>query len=150
MDERSSWNQILMSLAIASGQSPATLRMSPPAPVRPDPRSARDLPERTNWVPNRTSIKAIEPHGKNSLLVSWCDPTSCHYIDQVWVNVTARKNGCCALTGLPIQCGDLIYKPQCRGSRAPANRHEMILLSALSARSHEIGLLDNGHAFCHP
>jgi hypothetical protein len=150
MDECSTWERILMSLAVASGQSLTTLDISALAPARRAPPSTRGLPGTTSWTRHRTSVRAIEPQGKGSLLVFWCDPTRCHYVDQLWINVTARRNGRCALTGLPIRRGDLIYKPQCRGLRVPANCHEMILFSALSARSHQCGLWDAGDALRPP
>ncbi|XUW93868.1 DUF3331 domain-containing protein (plasmid) [Burkholderia sp. M6-3] len=150
MDECSSWDRILISLAVASGQSSAILEISALAPAHRAQPSTRRLPAATSWTRHRTSVRAIEPHGKSSLLVFWCDPTCCHYVDQLWINVMARKSGRCALTGLPIRRGDLIYKPQCRGLRVPANWHEMILFSALWARSRQSGLGDADRAIRHP
>lgn len=77
-----------------------------------------------------SKITAIERQGDAAVLVSWCDPTMCHYVDQVWTRVTARNGGYCALTGERIQRGDLIFKPRGRGQHRPSNCNEMILAAA--------------------
>ncbi|MDE1183749.1 DUF3331 domain-containing protein [Paraburkholderia sp.] len=82
---------------------------------------------------HRTMITAIEPQNDASMLVSWCDPTMCHYVDQVWISVTARSGGYCALTGNRIRRGDSIFKPRSRGAHRPVNCNEMILAAALAS-----------------
>ena len=77
-------------------------------------------------------ITAIERQSDASALISWCDPTMCHYVDQVWGRVTSRYNGHCALTGQCIQRGDQVFKPRSRGRLRPANCDEMILATALA------------------
>ncbi|WP_410722463.1 DUF3331 domain-containing protein [Burkholderia sp. SIMBA_052] len=44
--------------------------------------------------------------------MSWCDPTRCRYIDQVWIGVTACNDGYRALTGRRIHRGDPVFKPR--------------------------------------
>jgi hypothetical protein len=79
-----------------------------------------------------TKITSIERQDKGMALVSWCDPTMCHYIDQVWGQVVARSSGYCALTGQRIERGDAVFRPRARGRNRPANCDEMILASALA------------------
>ncbi|WP_404935611.1 DUF3331 domain-containing protein [Paraburkholderia sp. DHOC27] len=107
-------------------------------------RSSRGVPYVTSWTRHRTSVRAIEPQGERALLVCWCDPTCCQYIDQRWTNVTARKNGRCALTGRPIRRGDSVFRPQSRGLRAPGNRHEMILSAAVTTQMQQGGVCGPG------
>jgi hypothetical protein len=76
-------------------------------------------------------ITVIERQDDASALVSWCDPTLCHYVDQVWTRVTARHCGYCALSGERIQKGDSVFKPRTRGRYRPANCDEMILLASV-------------------
>ena len=89
-------------------------------------------PHQTTTVPAPPSkISAIERQDDASALISWCDPTMCHYVDQVWSRVTARTNGYCALTGQRIQRGDAVFKPRARGRLRPVNYEEMILATVL-------------------
>jgi hypothetical protein len=127
----------MMSLAVASGQAAATVEVATMTRGHRNLPSSgrRAAPDEACWSGHRSALKTIEPLDEKCLLVCWCDPTSGHYVDQVWINVTARRSGRCALTGLPIRRGDAIYKPQARGARVPANFNEMILLSALAGRS---------------
>ncbi|MGE8158959.1 DUF3331 domain-containing protein [Paraburkholderia sp. NPDC080076] len=77
-------------------------------------------------------ITAIERQSDTYVLISWCDPTMCHYVDQVWSRFTARCSGHCALTGQRIERGDQVFKPRSRGRLRPANCDEMILATALA------------------
>lgn len=80
---------------------------------------------------SRNRITAIERQDDVSALISWCDPTMCHYVDQVWRQIVARSNGYCALTGKPIRRGDAVFMPSGRGRPRPANHDEMILATEL-------------------
>jgi hypothetical protein len=80
--------------------------------------------------PNR--ITSIERESDAYALISWCDPTMCHYVDQVWSRVAARCSGHCALTGQHILRGDQVFKPRARGRLRPVNGDEMILATALA------------------
>jgi hypothetical protein len=77
-------------------------------------------------------ITAIERQSDAYALISWCDPTMCHYVDQVWSRVAARCSGHCALTGQRILRGDQVFKPSGRGRFRPVNCDEMILATALA------------------
>ena len=79
-----------------------------------------------------SKITSIERQDEGLALVSWCDPTMCHYIDQVWNQVVARSSGYCALTGQRIERGDTVFKPRARGRNRPANCNEMVLAAALA------------------
>ncbi|MDE1179295.1 DUF3331 domain-containing protein [Paraburkholderia sp.] len=97
-------------------------------------RAFRQRPPRERAAPasnDVSMISAIELQDESLALVSWCDPTRCRYIDQVWIGVTARNGGYCALTGRRIRRGDPVFKPRVRGARHPSNIHEMILADAV-------------------
>lgn len=79
----------------------------------------------------RGKITVIERPDDALALISWCDPTMCHYVDQVWTRVTARSGGYCALTEQRIHKGDSIFKPRTRGQYRPVNGDAMILAAAL-------------------
>ncbi|KWZ33200.1 DUF3331 domain-containing protein [Burkholderia anthina] len=119
-----------------------SLRPSPAASLRMMPRertadgSCRphrdDAPTPSSGdVRRRSAIVAVERQTDSSMLVSWSDPTRCRYDEQRWICAKARRLARCALTGQPIRVGDVIYKPQWRGERRPANCREMILAAAL-------------------
>ena len=98
------------------------------------PRTAKgDAPRQARLSAGQYQCKvsAIERQSDMSVLVSWCDATMCHYVDQLWTRVTARNSGHCALTGKHIRKGDPIFKPRTRGRYCPANRDEMILVTAV-------------------
>ncbi|MGF6902396.1 DUF3331 domain-containing protein [Paraburkholderia sp. GAS348] len=79
-----------------------------------------------------SKITSIELQNNASVLISWCDPTMCHYVDQVWSRAAARNCGYCALTGQRIYRGDAVFKPSSRGRLRPVNCDEMILAAALA------------------
>lgn len=93
--------------------------------------------------PRVRSVKAATWHQKNavasvvdridarSILVNWCDSTSCHYCDQLWNRKSARYAGFCALSGRSILRGDVVYAPSTRGAIQPVNERAMILASSL-------------------
>jgi hypothetical protein len=74
----------------------------------------------------------VERLSERSILVNWCDPTSCHYCDQLWTRRSARSAGYCALTGDIITRGDVVYGPYTRVAHPPANEQAMILASSLA------------------
>lgn len=79
-----------------------------------------------------SKITSVERLSDVSALISWCDPTTCHYVDQVWGRAAARNSGYCALTGQRISRGDAVFKPRSRGRLRPVNCDEMILAAALA------------------
>ncbi|MBN3852184.1 MULTISPECIES: DUF3331 domain-containing protein [unclassified Paraburkholderia] len=87
--------------------------------------------ETVDAVPARRANLAFVDVCKDNLIsVSWSDPTSGHYTEQLWRLCIARKRGICALTGSDIQRGDKIYRPFSRGA-APGNANWAVLASAL-------------------
>ncbi|MFJ1256788.1 DUF3331 domain-containing protein [Cupriavidus sp. CuC1] len=77
-------------------------------------------------------VSVVERPSSTLAVISWRDPTHCRYGDQIWTAVSAREDGVCALSGLPIAKGQAVYRP--RPCRPPArNAYAMILASALHA-----------------
>jgi hypothetical protein len=72
-------------------------------------------------------VTVVERLSSTTVLVSWRDPTSCHYAEQTWRSGVARRQGLCALSGYPIQRGDSIYRPRSSGAEPPVNADAMIL-----------------------
>jgi hypothetical protein len=88
-------------------------------------------------APARRAKLALVDFCKDKLIsVSWSDPTSGHYTEQLWRLCIARKRGQCALTGNDILRGDKIYRPFVRGVM-PINADWNILASALEGESDE-------------
>jgi hypothetical protein len=76
------------------------------------------------------NIRVIDRPTTRTAIVTWGDPTSCHYGDQVWRVARAASDGFCALSGQEIRRGDTIYRPShYRLGRAwpPANADSMML-----------------------
>jgi hypothetical protein len=136
MEQVNPWNQVVSLLSHLAGGagSPDEKAWHAGGEARPEDDAARVRePHQPLPLPDCGSkITSIERQDDASALVSWCDPTMCHYIDQVWIQVTARHGGYCALTGQRIERGAAIFKPRARGQRRPANGHEMILAAALT------------------
>ncbi|MDR5740695.1 MULTISPECIES: DUF3331 domain-containing protein [unclassified Caballeronia] len=96
---------------------------------RSDAREARSV-----------SIRLLERLSESTLALSWHDPTSFNYSEQVWALCTARKRGVCALSGQTIRRGQPVYRPRRVGSSVPLNSGAMILAFALAPceqESHE-------------
>ncbi len=132
MEQVNPWSQVVSLLShLSSGVDSAAGE-----PWRAACRRGRIVkpgtPHQTTLVAAPCSkITAIERQDDTSALISWCDPTMCHYVDQVWSRVTARSSGYCALTGQRIRSGDAVFKPSARGRLRPVNCEEMILAAAL-------------------
>jgi hypothetical protein len=78
------------------------------------------------------NLTVLERMANSRVCLSWHDPTSCNYEEQVWTPGLARRSGRCALSGAHIRKGDAVHRPQARGSAPPANSDAMILTSALA------------------
>ncbi|WP_367147049.1 DUF3331 domain-containing protein [Paraburkholderia sp.] len=91
------------------------------------PRLLRLLPD---FLPPAT-ITVVERLSDATVLVSWRDATSCHYLDQTWALGVARHQGQCALSGRPIQRGEPIYRPRRRAREHPVNAGAMILAAVI-------------------
>ncbi|VXC97571.1 conserved hypothetical protein [Burkholderia sp. 8Y] len=79
------------------------------------------------------NIRLLERLSESTLALSWHDPTSFNYSEQVWALCTARKGGVCALSGQAIRRGQPVYRPRRVGSSVPLNSGAMILALALSS-----------------
>jgi hypothetical protein len=73
-----------------------------------------------------------------ALSVTWSDPTLGHFTGQVWRKGTAHTDAFCALTGMPIQQGDAVFRPRSYDFHVPANAGRMILESALNLPPSEV------------
>ncbi|MFM0342402.1 DUF3331 domain-containing protein [Paraburkholderia fungorum] len=136
MEQVNPWSQVVSLLSRLSSGVDSAAGEPWRAACRRGAQAARigkpGTPYQTTLVPApRSKITAIERQDDTSVLISWCDPTMCHYVDQVWSRVTARSSGYCALTGQRIQSGDAVFKPRGRGRLRPVNCEEMILAAAL-------------------
>jgi hypothetical protein len=109
-------------VAVTSQITPRRSRM------RQRSATVEDVPAR--YRPNATAT-VVERVTDRSILVNWCDSTSCHYCDQLWTRKSARSVGHCALTGKVIARGDVVYGPYTRAAHRPANEKAMILASSL-------------------
>jgi len=86
-----------------------------------------------NWTHHATLlIRVIDRSSPQTITVSWRDPLSGYYEDQVWVASSAQRSGQCVLTGGVIKRGDVIYRPRGRRPR-PGNADAMIIGSCVDA-----------------
>jgi hypothetical protein len=109
---------------------------------RPKSRpAARPAPAAKVGEPSASRIEIVERWSRTVIVVDWTDPTSGHYGEQPWAQVTARRRGVCALSGAEIRRGDLIYRPSARG-RAPANADWVMLASAIRELESESAIPD--------
>lgn len=83
------------------------------------------------------NIRVLERLSESTLSLSWHDPTSFNYSEQVWALCTARKRGTCALSGQTIRRGQPVYRPRRVGSSVPLNSGAMILALALTPGEQE-------------
>jgi hypothetical protein len=81
-------------------------------------------------VPCASFIRAIVRASPRTVKLSWSDPTSCCYCEQLWRVGMTKKSGRCAMSGKRIRRGDAVYKPYCKSGR-PRNADAMILSSVL-------------------
>ena len=87
------------------------------------------------------NIRVLERLSESTLALSWHDPTSFNYSEQVWALCTARKRGTCALSGQSIRRGQPVYRPRRVGSSVPLNSGAMILALALTPAEEESSLV---------
>jgi hypothetical protein len=125
------WSRTLAMLEIHASRPPersAARACSTPALVQ------RAAPRRTFGVDQAqcVSIRVLERLSESTLALSWHDPTSFNYSEQVWALCTARKGGTCALSGQSIRRGQPVYRPRRVGSSMPLNSGAMILPLALT------------------
>ncbi|WP_236001902.1 DUF3331 domain-containing protein [Paraburkholderia elongata] len=77
------------------------------------------------------TIRILERLSPSTVTLSWHDPTSLNYAEQVWWMGGAQKNGRCAVSGERILRGQSVYRPRRLGKDAPLNGSEMILSSVI-------------------
>ncbi|MBZ5790702.1 DUF3331 domain-containing protein [Burkholderia contaminans] len=77
------------------------------------------------------SARILERLSRSTISVSWQDPTSCRYADQIWKVAIARRPGICALTHAAIEVGDLIYRPVRARHTNPVNLNFLILATVV-------------------
>ncbi|CAD6560815.1 hypothetical protein LMG28727_07230 [Paraburkholderia kirstenboschensis] len=116
----SRWLHITCSLGACGGDHDKG-----PQPARCSPRPFRAPALEDDYGLNAT-IEILDRLSAVSVILSWRDPTSCNYGYQTWQKRVARRVGVCALSGLPIQRSDVIYRPG-PGRRRPSNASAMIL-----------------------
>ncbi|CAB3759831.1 DUF3331 domain-containing protein [Paraburkholderia solisilvae] len=75
-------------------------------------------------------IRVLDRPTSRTAIVTWGDPTSCHYGDQVWRIARASNDGFCALSGQQIRRGDVVYRPS-HYRLAPANAGSMMLATCV-------------------
>ena len=134
MEQDSPWTQVVSLLSVLAGTGQLDEKQWR-ADRRTLPVIRKSVPRDPHQGASYTAsnkITSIERQSNNSVLVSWCDPTMCHYVDQVWSRVTARRSGYCALTGQRIERGHTVFKPCGRGRQRPVNCDEMILATAVA------------------
>ncbi|SEA94415.1 DUF3331 domain-containing protein [Paraburkholderia sartisoli] len=99
------------------------------ATSRPAPRrEAAAVPVAQASARHEHVVHVVERVSAGSVVVCWCDATSCRYGDQVWKVGIAKRRGRCALSDAPISAGDAIYRPR-PGRPRPVNAAAMMLAS---------------------
>jgi hypothetical protein len=71
-------------------------------------------------------VRVVDRVTAKTVVVYWCDATSCRYGDQVWRMGVTKRRGRCALSGAPINAGDAVYRPR-QGRLPPVNAGAMML-----------------------
>jgi hypothetical protein len=97
------------------------LRITKPQPVA----QTHDAP------PLPAHIVVQERLSTCTISVSWSDPCSGRYTEQIWRSGLARDAAVCALTGRAISRGDAVFRPRAHDFHVPSNRHQMILAATL-------------------
>jgi len=94
-------------------------------------RSRKVKPTARNAKDRRATIRVLERLSVSAVSLSWHDPTSLNYAEQVWLMGGAPKNGRCAVSGESILKGQSVYRPRRSGRDLPLNGSEMILTSVI-------------------
>ncbi|MDN7671408.1 DUF3331 domain-containing protein [Burkholderia oklahomensis] len=92
-----------------------------------------DLGSRRGSTPRAPAIRHWERRTGSSIEVSWCDPASANYGEQIWTKGVARRRRICTLSGSRIESGDVIYRPKYTRGNIPANADQAILAAALDS-----------------
>ncbi|MFM0501438.1 DUF3331 domain-containing protein [Paraburkholderia caffeinilytica] len=81
------------------------------------------------------NIVVVERLSSCTISVSWSDPCSGRYTEQIWCGGFSHVSTVCALTGRTINRGDPVFRPRTREVRVPPNRHQMILAATIWHRA---------------
>ncbi|KVA06806.1 hypothetical protein WI41_16700 [Burkholderia latens] len=81
------------------------------------------------------AIEVIECLSSSMISVSWSDPRSGRYTEQIWCSSRARAPAVCALTGSAIARGDRVFRPRSSDVCLTANRERMILAATIQPRT---------------
>ncbi|MFM0240419.1 DUF3331 domain-containing protein [Paraburkholderia phytofirmans] len=92
-----------------------------------DSTAAAVAVESVRPVTGPSRFQIVERLSRETLSVYWSDARTGLYADQRWRLCRARIRSFCVLTGVPIQIGDLVYRPKSQSTGSPANRDFMIL-----------------------
>jgi hypothetical protein len=144
------WSRTLAMLDDRSSRRTETSR-TPSSLMHATVHSGRHADEPLNG--GCVNIRLLERLSESTLALSWHDPTSFNYSEQVWALCTARKRGVCVLSGQAIRRGQPVYRPRRVGSSVPLNSGAMILALALAPGEHasnnasDTSLLGNADSF---
>jgi hypothetical protein len=75
----------------------------------------------------------------STISVRWSDSQSGVYGEQTWRMGRASRSSYCAATGLPIQHGDVVFKPKTVHYKMPFNGSWMILASVVESIDDRVG-----------
>lgn len=118
--------------ALLGLRSPSAHGVSPPIRRLPkfracDCAAASAATEPAKQVSGPTRFQIVERLSRETLSIYWSDARTGLYADQLWRLGRARIRSFCVLTGVPIQVGDLVFRPKSHSTSSPANRDFMIL-----------------------
>jgi hypothetical protein len=131
------WTKIISTLSSCNGGDPPgrPLGKSETRQYRANKKGvkagcASNEPSRESLGMN-VHVSFVERFGAKTVSLTWHDSTEACYGEQPWMLKVARSAGRCALTGMAVNRGDMIYSPASRAAIRPLNRMRMILSSAL-------------------
>ncbi|MGX6998296.1 DUF3331 domain-containing protein [Caballeronia sp. KNU42] len=131
------WAQTLAMLSNCSGPKPSDCNDEDFDQIRGRisllTRASRGKVE---WAARNTrdscaTIRILERLSASAVSLSWHDPTSLNYAEQVWRMGGAPRSGRCAVSGERILRGQSVFRPRRSGKDAPLNASEMILTSVI-------------------
>jgi hypothetical protein len=102
-------------------------------------RQCNDYPMR--FSPAHIKVQVVERLTKTTISVTWHDPTSVNYTEQLWLLGSAHAAGICSLTGAPISRGQRVYRPRRNGRRPALNQDAMILSEMTSSACTKIAAM---------
>lgn len=103
------------------------LRISLPPPVLTN----HEQWQRPTAQPARFVIQ--ERLSSCTISVSWSDPCSGRYNEQVWRTGLARTAATCVLSGRSIRRGDQVFRPRSSDAHMPVNEQQMILVATVES-----------------